>query len=478
MPPTRSPGLRLHAPLPIDRLRETCYTRAMKQVITAKLKLHTSPAQFQALRQTQLAYRDALNYVSRHAYAHGKMSSARALQRDCYAEIRVLYRLPAQMACNVPRQVGATYKTLWTKCKQNAAALRSGQTKKRYKGLDKAPKYISPTLMYNYKYDYSLKEHQRVSVLTLSGREIIPYTGYDKHVALLQGGAHIGAAKLWYDKPKKQFYLLVSLEIEVADPTPETHKQIVGVDVGQRYLAVTTTPKNETSFYAGSAVRAKADHYARLRKRLQKKGTRSATRRLVVISGRERRLKQDANHTISRRIVEAHPHSLIGLEDLTHIRERTKRRTHRRKKTGRGLEKVSKKARRANRHASQWAFAELHSYLAYKALLQGSMAVKVDAHYSSQACPMCGYTAKANRPERGLLFVCQNCHYVLHADLVGARNVTLRTLLVRQDWMSTGILSVCPDVSDDKAKAARRQRYAELRWSSDTSPSRSTGRGD
>ncbi len=106
------------------------------------------------------------------------------------------------------------------------------------------------------------------------------------------------------------------------------------------------------------------------------------------------------------------------------------------------------------------------------------MAVKVDAHYSSQACPMCGYTAKANRPERGLLFVCQNCHYVLHADLVGARNVTLRTLLVRQDWMSTGILSVCPDVSDDKAKAARRQRYAELRWSSDTSPSRSTGRGD
>ncbi len=268
------------------------------------------------------------------------------------------------------------------------------------------------------------------------------------------------------------------MEIEVADPTPQTHKQIVGVDVGQRYLAVTTTPKNETSFYAGSAVRAKADHYARLRKRLQKKGTRSATRRLVVISGRERRLKQDANHTISRRIVEAHPHSLIGLEDLTHIRERTKRRTHRRKKTGRGLEKVSKKARRANRHASQWAFAELQSYLAYKALLQGSMAVKVDAHYSSQACPMCGYTAKANRPERGLLFVCQNCHYVLHADLVGARNVTLRTLLVRQDWMSTGILSVCPDVSDDKAKAARRQRYAELRWSSDTSPSRSTGRGD
>ena len=449
----------------------------MKQMITAKLKLCTDPSQFAALRQTQLAYRDALNHVSRYAYAHGKMSSARALQRDCYAQIRLQYHLPAQMACNVARQVGATYKTLWTKVKQNASARKAGQTKKRYKGLDQAPKYVSPTLTYNYKYDYSFKEHQQVSVLTLSGRVIVPYTGYDKHVTLLQDGAHIGAAKLWYDKPRKQFYLLVSLELSVADPTPQTHKQVIGVDVGQRYLAVTATPTNDATFYAGSAIRAKADHYARLRKRLQKKGTRSATRRLVVISGRERRLKQDANHQISRRIVDAHPHSLIGLEDLTHIRERTKRRTHKRKKDGKGMEKVSRKQRRANRHASQWAFAELHGYLAYKALEAGSMAVKVDAHYSSQACPMCGYTAKANRPERGLLFVCQNCHYTLHADLVGARNVTLRTLLVRQDWMSTGVLSVRPDVSSDKAKAARRQRYAELRWSLDTSPSRSTGRG-
>jgi putative transposase len=98
------------------------------------------------------------------------------------------------------------------------------------------------------------------------------------------------------------------------------------------------------------------------------------------------------------------------------------------------------------------------------------MAVKVDAHYSSQACPMCGYTSKENRPNKGLLFVCQSCHYSLHADLIGARNITLRTLLARQDWTSTGVLSIRPNVSDDEAKAARRQRYAELRWSLDTSP--------
>jgi putative transposase len=47
----------------------------MQLVLTAKLKLHTTSEQFHALRQTQLAYRDALNYVSRYAFAHGKLSN-------------------------------------------------------------------------------------------------------------------------------------------------------------------------------------------------------------------------------------------------------------------------------------------------------------------------------------------------------------------------------------------------------------------
>src|SRR5260370_41610601 len=88
-------------------------------------------------------------------------------------------------------------------------------------------------------------------------------------------------------------------EIEVADPTPETHTQVAGVDVGVRYLAVTSTTKGEATFHTGKSIVPKANHYARLRKRLQKKGTRSATRRLVVISRRDRRLTADANHMFS-----------------------------------------------------------------------------------------------------------------------------------------------------------------------------------
>jgi len=433
----------------------------MRTALTTKLKLHTTPDQFSALRQTQLAYRDALNFVSRYAFTHGKMSNTVGLQEGTYVDVRAKFGLPAQLACSAPRQVGATYKTLWTTVKANAAARAGGKTKKGYRGLDQAPNYVSPTLTYQLGHDYGFKTEQRVSILTLDGRVIVRYSGYARHVALIQSGARIGAAKLWYDKPHKQFYLLVSVEVAVADPTPVTHQRIVGVDVGQRYLAVATDTQDHMTFFPGKEVRAKADHYARLRKRLQRKGTRSATRRLVVIAGRERRLKQERNHSISRRIVDAYPHSLIGLEDLTHIRERRKR------KHGK---KVSQKQRRANRHASQWAFAELQGYVAYKALLACSRAVKVDAYKTSQACPRCGYTSEDNRPEKGLLFICQVCQFTLHADLVGARNVALRTLFARQDWVSTGVLLERPDVSDSEAKAVQRRRYAELRWSPDTSP--------
>lgn len=80
-----------------------------------------------------------------------------------------------------------------------------------------------------------------------------------------------------------------------------------------------------------------------------------------------------------------------------------------------------------------FAFAELRGRLACKAALEGRACLSVDADYTSQACPRCGFTSKANRPNNGLLFVCQCCHYTLHADLIGARNISLRTLVIRHD---------------------------------------------
>ena len=430
----------------------------MKQAITAKLKLQLSEDQKKLVRETTLAYRDALNYASRIAFENNKMSSGVALQKKVYNHLRIFFGLPAQMSCNVPRQVGATYKSLWTKVKQNNEALKTGKTKKRYKGLDQAPKFISRTCTLNYKRDYSFVKG-KVSLITLSGRIKVNYSGYYKHLNLIKSEAKIGAAKIWYDKPKKTYYLLVSLDLEIPDLKPEDIKEVKGVDVGQRYLAVVTNTQNQAQFFSGKRIKHRANKYQKARKTLQQKGTRSAKRRLIALSGRERRFTADVNHSISKQVVS--PGALIGLENLKYIRERTNRRSSK---------KASPKQREANRNQAKWAFAELHLYCDYKAILSGSLAVKVPAEFTSQCCPKCGHISQQNRPHKGLTFRCTACNQELHSDLVGARNIALRTLLLRQDFESTGRISAVPDVSHEETKAKYLPRFLELRWSVDTIP--------
>jgi transposase len=94
----------------------------------------------------------------------------------------------------------------------------------------------------------------------LNGRVSVAYQGYDKHVGLIRQGATIGDAKLWYDRPKKRFYLLVSLTIDIPDLTPTQLTHVVGVDVGIRVLAVTSTATGKASFHPGKRVRHRANH--------------------------------------------------------------------------------------------------------------------------------------------------------------------------------------------------------------------------
>jgi transposase len=63
--------------------------------------------------------------------------------------------------------------------------------------------------------------------------------------------------------------------------------------------------------------------------------------------------------------------------------------------------------RKVNRVRAQWSFAELHALIAYKAVLAGSLAIKVDANFTSKACPKCGFTSDENRPNKGLVCALQ-----------------------------------------------------------------------
>lgn len=432
---------------------------SVKLTLTAKLKLLHTPGQKAALDAISLAYRDGLNYASVVAFEAGKTSNQNKVQKLTYPELRAR-GIPAQMACNIARTVGASYKQLWAAFRQHQERqqqrVNQGKKPKPFRPFEKPPRFVSRTLTYSYGRDYSLKAGRQVSIGTLNGRLVLGYEGYSKHLDWLQRGAVIGAAKLYYQKSKKQYYLLVSLEVEVPDPQPAPN--VVGVDVGQRYHLVATDTQNRTLFISGKEAGQRKDHYARKRKQLQAKGTRSATRRLITLSGRERRFMASHDHAVSKQLLTRYPNALIGLEDLTNIRARTERRG----KTPEG--------KKTARRRSQWSFAQLQAFVAYKAPLFGSVVTRVDAHCTSQCCPRCGHCSKANRPGAGLVFVCEVCGLRGHADLIASRNITLRTLLVRQDWTGTGRLSAAPNASDEEAKAERLKRYSELRWSPEASP--------
>lgn len=442
----------------------------VKQNITAKLKLDLSILDhMQLITDYTLTTRDAINYVLAHNFENGRFQNVSKLHNEVYPYLRNNFGMPSQGACSAIREVADIFKTLWTKQKKAAASKKAGRKARRFKGLDEPIQFQKRTVTYSYGRDYSFKENQTVSIMTLAGRIVVPYEGYDKHLALIEKASKeedsdvkIGAARIWYDKRKKQYYLLVSLEITYKEEhRPEDYAGAVGVDVGQRYIATAADSSGKALFFSGKEIKHKKSYYAKKRRELQHKGTRSAKRRLKAMSLRERRLVADVNHGISKRILERFKGKLVGIENLKYIRDKTNRRSS---------SKASKKQKDANRRQSQWSFAEFQAFLKYKAPEYGSYVVEVDPEYTSQQCIECGHTSRANRQDAGLLFHCVECSYKLHADLLGGRNICLRTLLAQQDWANTGHLSdVLLDASDVEAKAARLKRHAELRWSSDAS---------
>jgi len=81
-------------------------------------------------------------------------------------------------------------------------------------------------------------------------------------------------------------------------------------------------------------------------------------------------------------------------------------------------------ARTPNRRLGRWLKGYLQSALTYKAELHGVKLNVVNAAYTSQTCPRCGYLSQKNRS--GERFLCRACSYTAGADAVAATNVLRR----------------------------------------------------
>jgi IS605 OrfB family transposase len=211
-------------------------------------------------------------------------------------------------------------------------------------------------------------------------------------------GSKVCSADLCERNGRNFLHLVVWLPAPVVDPCEE----VIGVDLGLNRPAVTSN----RVFLGDRRWKEQERRLFRLRRQLQKKGSKSAQRHLKKLSGQLFRQRKDHDHVLSKRLVQhATPGSTIVLENLSNIRERV---THRK---GEG-----------QRRMHSWSFAQFHRFVAYKAEARGIEVVKVDPRHTSQTCSRCGHQARNNRRSQSL-FLCRNCGYCCNADLNASYNI-------------------------------------------------------
>lgn len=194
---------------------------------------------------------------------------------------------------------------------------------------------------------------------------------------------------------RRSVYL--NVQVKLADVKSQVVGKALGIDRGILNVAVCS----DNTFFGSAHLRAVKGRYRYNRRCLQHVGTRSAHRKLMRLSGRERRFVRDTNHKIAKTIVNK-PCDVIALEKLSITRD---------KKNGKCF----------NRLLGSWSPSQLELFIVYKAAQRGKVVVYVDPRHTSQRCSRCGFVHKWNR--HGLRFRCGNCGFELNADLNAARNI-------------------------------------------------------
>ena len=276
-----------------------------------------------------------------------------------------------------------------------------------------------------------VESNWKVSISTTGKRLTVPLRASNYHRGRL-AGQNPTSAQVCLHKDGC-WYVHIQLKLE----SPKTIKatNVIGVDLGPRDIAVTSTGKS----WSGKEIQKTRDKYSRVRASLQKKasqGTRSTRRRarqiLKRLSGRERRYQTWLNHNISKAIISEakQTQSFVSIEDLTGIRGRTN--SQPRNKTER-------------RRSNSWAFYQLRTFLEYKGISEGIEVIAVNPAYTSQSCHCCLHIGV--RTEKR--FKCSNkvCGWIGDADENGSKMIALLGLSVNQprgSWLSCEITGGLP----------------------------------
>lgn len=359
----------------------------METVRTVVCKLAPSPENVADIEATLKAFAAACDFAADVARRIGSTNKVR-VQAAGYKEIRAEFGLSANLAIRAIARACSALKV-----------------------PEKMHSSFAPTSI---DYDariFSFREWDWTFSLTLlSGRVRLASSLGDRQKAILKGRKPTSA--VLSRSRDGRYYLHIQLVDDAPEPIETTGT--LGVDMGVVNLAT----DSDGDKHKGGGVEACRACYGRRRKVLQSVGTKSAKRRLRQIRAKESNFRKDVNHCISKAIVAKAKGTgrAVGVEDLAGISARTTvKQTQRNRMKG-------------------WAFYQLRTFLAYKALAAGVPVIPVDPRNTSRMCSECGHVEKANRKSRDD-FACKHCGFSCCADVNAAINIRDRAERIRADVM-------------------------------------------
>lgn len=291
--------------------------------VTAKIKLLPDKEVQKSLLNSMEQYRLVCNFISENI-AENHSLSTQNIQKALYEEIRENFSLTAQMTCSAIRTVVAKYKTIKTTLKNKAKFNKLCRRAKKPELWDFKPDFKHPQcdLLWNRDYSFIKGNDGIFSISTISGRIKVPFQNNGMEHYFDKSRYTFGMAHLTQKKGK--FYLLVSIKEQVEECKSEEVKQVVGIDRGIRFVAVSHDKNNKSKFFSGAQIKQRRAKFKDLRRELQKKGTPSARRRIKAIGQRENRWMSNVNHCVTKALVEQYPaKTLFVLEDLSGVRGAT-----------------------------------------------------------------------------------------------------------------------------------------------------------
>jgi len=254
--------------------------------LTLQIQLLPDKRQADQLKSTIVRFNQACSWLAEQAFER-KTANKISLQQHFYYELRDQFGLSAQMASICIRHVGGTYsrdKSILPVFRPNAAMPYDSRILS-FKGID------------------------RVSILTLEGRLIIPFVmgKYQRERFSLAKGE----CDLVRRKDGKWFLLVTA---DVPEGTEIVPTEFIGVDFGVVNLAT----DNDGDVYTNTETEKVRQKRNKVRRSLGRKAgkvkrggkrPKSIKRKLKALSGKERRFKANENHRISKRIApESHRH--------------------------------------------------------------------------------------------------------------------------------------------------------------------------